>query len=128
MAYKGMLKINNIWVPTPTTFDFSTEDLEDEAFRTADGLMHRQRVGKKIKLTCVWQVIPESNEYYSLVSLLDGLPEFFPVQFPHPNGNNNYVITAYRGNPLSTSMRSYYDNGKKKISYWKNLKVNFIER
>lgn len=47
MVYKGMLKINGIWVPTPTTFDFSTEDLEDEAFRTADGLMHRQRVGEK---------------------------------------------------------------------------------
>lgn len=78
MVYKGMLKINGIWVPTPTTFDFSTEDLEDEAFRTADGLMHRQRVGKKIKLACAWQVIPESDEYYSLVSLLDGLPEFFP--------------------------------------------------
>lgn len=128
MMYKGMLCINGVWIPTPASFDFSVEDLESYANRTADGLMHRTRIGKKIKLQCSWPFILGTREYYSFFDLLDNLPMFFPVIFPHPNGNNRYTMEAYRGNPLSASMRSYYDTATGKISIWKDTKVNFIER
>ena len=129
MIYKGMLKVNGVWIPSPTTFDFAVEDLDLEAFRTADGLMHRQRIGSKINLSCTWEEIPEPAEFYELVELLNSLPEFFPVQFPHPNGDNAYVMTAYRAASMTTPMRGYYyDRQAGKISTWHGLKTKFIER
>lgn len=125
---KNMLKINGIWVFNPAQFNFSVEDLDDTTLRTANGLLYRQRVAKKIKLSVSWNVIPESKEFFELVYLLDNLPEFFTMIFPHPNGNNQYSMTAYRGNPLSMSMRCFYQNSTGLVSLWKELKVNFIER
>lgn len=122
------MQVNGIWLPCPAQLDVNTEDLDIDSFRTTDGLMHRQRISKKIKLSVSWNVIPQSNEFYSLYQVLDNLPEFFTVTFPHPNGNNFYSITAYRGNPLSVSMRSFYNTENGNISKWQNLKVNFIER
>lgn len=120
-----MITINGITLPVPSQFDFSTEDVDAEAFRTTDGLMHRQRMGSKIKLTVTWNALPGSVEFAELVRLLDNLPEFFTLQFPHPIGGTK-TITAYRGNPLSVSMRRYLSDGQ--MALWQNLKVSFIER
>lgn len=128
MTYKGMIKINGVWIPTPATFTFNVEDIDSEAFRTEDGVTHRKRIGKVIKLNCKWDIIPDTQEYYDFFVLMDNLPEFFPVQFPHPNGNNSYTTTMYRGNPLTTSMRSYYDEVTGKVSKWQETSVNLIER
>ena len=128
MTYKGMMKVNGSWIPTPATFTFNVEDIDSEAFRTQDGVTHRKRIGKVIKLNCKWDIIPDTQEYYDFFNIIDNLPPFFEVQFPHPNGNNTYKTTMYRGNPLTTSMRSYWDEKTGKISKWKDTSVNFIER
>lgn len=128
MVFKGMLRIDGEWIPTPSSFDYSEEDIDAKAFRTADALLHRQRVAKKIHVSFSWDLIPDSNEHHRLFTKLSSLPEFFKIQFPHPNGNNNYVMTAYRGNPLTTSMMSYYDEKNGKISRWQNMKCDFIEQ
>lgn len=126
MVYKGMLKVNGTWIPTPAEFTFNTEDIDAEAFRTQDGLTHRKRIGKVAKLNCKWSIIPDTQEYYDFFNLMDNLPEFFTVQFPHPNGTI-YTTTMYRGNPLTAPMRSYYtEDGH--ISKWRDTTVNFIER
>lgn len=126
--YNGMININGTWIPTPAEYTFNVEDIDSEAFRTQDGVTHRKRIGKVIKLNCKWQIVPGTQEYYDFFSLLDNLPEFFPVTFPHPNGNNQYTTVMYRGNPLSTQMRSFYDEGTGHISKWRDTSVNFIER
>jgi|GEM_PF-1786904 len=129
MKYQGEIKVNGIWVPSTTTLDFETSDLDLEAFRTTDSLAHRQRVGKKIKLNCVWQVIEDDEDFRETFNILDNLPEYFPFVFPHPGGNLAFEITAYRGNPLSASLRRFYWNkSNHKIAQWKGLKVNFIEQ
>ena len=128
MTYKGMMKVNGSWIPTPATFTFNVEDIDSEAFRTQDGVTHRKRIGKVIKLNCKWDIIPETQEYYDFFKIIDNLPPFFEVQFPHPNGNNAYKTTMYRGNPLTASMRSYWDEKNGKVSKWKDTYVNFIER
>ena len=128
MKYIGEIKVNGVWLPSVTTLDFSTEDLDLDAFRTSDALMHRQRVGKKIKLSCAWQIIPDNDDFKETFNVLDNLPEYFPLVFPHPGGNLSFQITAYRG-PLSTSMKTfYYDRQRHKLALWTNLKANFIER
>lgn len=128
MVYNGMIKINGNWIPTPATFNFNVEDVDSEAFRTNDGKAHRKRIGKVIKLNCKWDIIPDTQTYYDFFNIMDNLPEFFPVQFPHPNGTNNYTITMYRGNPLTASMRSYYDENTGKVSKWKETSVNLIQQ
>lgn len=120
-----MITINGTMLPVPSQFDFSTEDVDAEAFRTTDGLMHRQRTGSKIKLTVTWNALPGAAEFAELVQVLDNLSEFFTLQFPHPTGGTK-TITAYRGNPLSVSMRRYLSGGQ--LTLWQNLKVSFIER
>jgi len=128
MKYPGEMKVNGVWLPSVTTFDFSTEDLDLDAFRTTDCLMHRQRAGKKIKLSCAWQIIEDNDDYKETFNVLDNLPEYFLMQFPHPGGNLAFEITAYRG-PMSTSMKTFYWNRQNhKLALWQNLKTNFIER
>lgn len=128
MKYKGEIKVNGLWLPSVTTLDFSVEDLDLEAFRSTDGLLHRQRVGNKIKLSCAWQIIEDDGDYRETFNALDNLPEFFVMQFPHPGGNLSFEITAYRG-PLSTSLKTFFwDMQNRKLAQWQNLKTNFIER
>lgn len=128
MKYQGELNVNGVWLPSITTLDFSTEDLDLDAFRTSDTLMHRQRAGKKIKLNCTWQVIEEDADFKETFYVLDNLPEYFPLIFPHPGGELQFQITAYRG-PLSTSLKTFYwDSLNRKLAQWNNLKTNFIER
>ena len=83
MTFRGMIKLNGTWIPTPATLTFNVEDIDSEAFRTQDGVTHRKRIGKVIKLNCKWDIIPDTEQYYEFFNLLDNLPEFFPVQFPH---------------------------------------------
>lgn len=129
MKYKGEIKVNGLWLPSTTTLDFSVEDVDLEAFRSADSLLHRQRVGKKIKLSCVWQIIEDDDDFKETFNILDNLPEFFPFIFPHPGGNLAFEISAMRGNPLSTSLRRFfYDRENHKLAEWKGLKVNFVEQ
>ena len=128
MTYQGELKVNGVWLPSVTTLDFSTEDLDLDAFRTSDALMHRQRAGKKIKLSCAWQIIDNDEDYRETFRVLDNLPEYFPLVFPHPSGDLQFEITAYRG-PLSTSLKTFlWDSQNQRLAQWNNLKTNFIER
>lgn len=128
MKYQGEIKVNGVWLPSVTTLEFSTEDLDLDAFRTSDALMHRQRVGKKIKLGCAWQIIEDNDDFKETFNVLDNLPEYFKLVFPHPGGNLSFEVTAYRG-PLSTSMKTFYwDKENHKLALWQNLKTNFIER
>lgn len=126
-VYKGLLQINGTWIPTPATLEYSIEDLDTDGFQSTDGTVHRNRVGKRGKLTCTWDLVPDAEEYYKFWDLLDSLPQFFPVNFPYPDGTRK-TLSMYRGNPLSATMRSYYSEGTHKISKWKDTKCNFIEQ
>lgn len=124
----GMIKVNGTWISSPAEFTFNVEDIDSEGFRTKNGKTHRKRIGKVIKLNCKWSIVPDTSEYYAFFTIMDNLPEFFEVVFPHPNGTNEYTTTMYRGNPLSASMRSYFNETTGKISKWKDTSVNFIEQ
>lgn len=127
MVYKGMIRVNGTWIPTPADFTYSVEDLDAEGYRTQDGVLHRKRIGKVSKLQCKWSIVPDTDEYYAFFDLLDNLPEYFNVTFPHPDGTNMHTEVMYRGNPLQAQMRSYWtDDGH--ISKWRDTSVNFIGR
>lgn len=51
----GSFKINGVNIPTPSTYEFSIEDLSSEATgRTMDGTMHKDVVAVKDYYTCTW--------------------------------------------------------------------------
>ena len=86
MVYKGMLRVNGTWIPTPAEFTYSVEDLDAEGYRTQDGVLHRKRIGKVSKLQCKWSIVPDTQEYYDFFDVMDNLPEYFSVTYPHPAG------------------------------------------
>lgn len=126
MVYKGMIQVDGTWVPTPAEFTYSVEDLDAEGYRTQDGMLHRKRIGRVSKLQCKWSIVPDTQEYYDFFNLLNNLPEYFEVSYPHPDGTR-VTETMYRGNPLQAPMRSYWvEDGH--ISKWQETSVNFIGR
>lgn len=126
MVYKGMIQVDGTWVPTPAEFTYSVEDLDAEGYRTQDGMLHRKRIGRVSKLQCKWSIVPDTQEYYDFFDLLNNLPEYFEVSYPHPDGTR-VTETMYRGNPLQAPMRSYWvEDGH--ISKWQETSVNFIGR
>ena len=51
----GSFKINGVSIPTPTSYEYSIEDLSSEATgRTMDGTMHKDVVAVKDYYTCGW--------------------------------------------------------------------------
>ncbi len=126
MVYKGMIQVDGTWIPTPAEFTYSVEDLDAEGYRTQDGMLHRKRIGRVSKLQCKWSIVPDTQEYYDFFDLLNNLPEYFEVSYPHPDGTR-VTETMYRGNPLQAPMRSYWvEDGH--ISKWQETSVNFIGR
>lgn len=123
-----MLKVNGVWLPPASSFDVNVDDLDEEAFRSADGALHRTRIGKAITVNCTWEIIPNTNEFYKLYNLLDNMSALGNrLQFPHPNGKNDFIISCYRAAKMKVNMRSYYDYGNHRISEWKGLTATFIE-
>ena len=55
MSLTGTFKINNVAIPTPTTYEFNIEDLSsEETGRTLDGVMHKDVVADKDTYSCTW--------------------------------------------------------------------------
>lgn len=54
LAYQ-ILKINDTILKTPADVTWSLQDLSSpDTGRTLDGVMHKDRVAQKVKLTCKW--------------------------------------------------------------------------
>lgn len=123
----AFIQINGAWVKSPAELTYDIEDLDASGFRTTDGRMHRERIGKKMKLGITWNEQANPADFHSLYRLLDNLPEFFTVTFPYPDGTTA-TKTMYRGNPLSTSMRSYLSENGNNVARYSTLKVSLIER
>lgn len=127
MVCKGMVQVNGIWIPTPASLKVGVKQLDTSGHRTQDGLLHRNMIGRKKTIDCVWSIIPDTDEYYAFFRIMENLPEFFPFVYPHPNGNNYTSITAYVGD-ISATMLSYWNKGDRKVSRWRDTSANFIER
>lgn len=123
----NMIKVNGVWIPSPSGLDISLESLDKYAERTEDGLLQREMVGKKLKYQLNWQYIPDAVQFNEFWAMLAETGEFFEFVAPTPDGNNAKAIEAYIG-PMSTTMQSYYDIGKQRQARWKSFKANIIER
>lgn len=110
-------------IPTPASYEYTFSDVDKNSGRNDYGLMERNRIGSKVKLTLSWNAQKYPNVHNEMISLLKSLPPFFYCEYPDPDGSMR-VIECYRGD-IKTSMYRY-DSASN--SLWKETSCNFIER
>lgn len=120
----AILQINKIDITDPMTLTWDIYDLdgEDGAGRTADGLMHRDRVAVKRKLNCTWSPL-EPYEMSVLLKAMDDV--FFTVRYPDAHDGMYREGVFYVGD---RSAPLYVWNEAKQKFLWEGLSANFIER
>ena len=120
----AILQINKIDIADPMTLTWDIYDLdsEDGAGRNQEGLMFRDRVAVKRKLTCTWPPMDNAEMSKLLKAMSD---VFFTIRYPDAYDG------AYREGEFYVGDRStpmYMWNAEKGKYLWQGLSANFIER
>ena len=87
---KKPFKINNVAIPTPSTYKYGIEDLSSEATgRTLDGIMHKDVVATKDYYECTWKSL-SWEDTAQLMNAIDGKTK---VTFTHadPRVPNTFI-------------------------------------
>lgn len=114
-----MLEINNIPIPTPSSFQVGIMDLS-KAERNAKGDMLIDRVATKRKIELKWNYV-EGGQLSKLLQLVNKV--YFFVKYPDPMTGKFETKTFYVGD-RNSGMYSYRD-GK---PVWNDISFNFIEK
>lgn len=116
-----------IALPDPSKMEWGLQDVSDsEAGRTQDGLMHKNRIAQKRKLTLEWPaVIPAvASQILQAVN-----PEYLSVTYFDAMSGQNETRTMYVGD-RSAPVLFWIDEsspvGNKK--YFASVKFNLIEQ
>lgn len=90
---KQPFKINNVAIPTPSTYKYGIEDLSSEATgRTLDGIMHKDVVATKDYYECTWKSL-SWEDTAQLMNAIDGKTQ---VTFTHADPRvPNTFVTGY---------------------------------
>jgi len=121
-------KIDGVRIPTPSTYNFSLEDLSSEQTgRTLDGVMHKDVVDDKMRFDCTWARL----SWDDMSTLLGAINKKTKVRFTyadpryppdndHPNGfrEGDFYVGTRTGAALDLS-----DNKRN----WTGLSIDFIE-
>ena len=108
--------------PSPTELSWELNDVDKTSGRNDSGLMLREVMGKKNKITIKWAFAVETPEFRRFVKWAKGLPPFFYVQFNDPAGDP-ITMEAY-SSKLSASLAYEDSQGRA----WKNFSFAAIER
>ena len=115
-----MIKINGVDMPTPKSYEVSINDIDGEnSNRDLTGIMYRDRIATKRKLTMEWAPLTQENSSLLLNAVTS---TFFDCTFPDPKEGIT-TKTMYVGDrtvPMLT-----FING---VPRWSGIKMNFIER
>lgn len=116
-----MLKINNVEIAAPKSYQPSLNDIDGETNRNANGDMVRDRITTKRKLEMEWG--PLSQQEISIL-LKAVSSEFFECTFLDPM-DGLITKTMYVGDRTAPAYVYDSESGEMK---WKSLKMNFIEQ
>lgn len=114
-----MLEINNVPIPTPSSFQVGIMDLS-KAERNAKGDMLIDRIATKRKIELKWKHL-EVGQLASLLQLVNNV--YFFVKYPDPMTGRFETKTFYVGD-RTTPMYSFID-GK---PVWNDIGFNIIEK
>lgn len=112
-----------ITLPTPSTYSYQYADVDLDSGRNDSGMMMRNRVGAKVKLTLSWNAEKEPGTHARMISILKNLPPFFYCEYVDAD-NTRRVIECYHGDITTDLFRYDPDTG----NIWRDTKVNFVER
>lgn len=115
-----VFKINGKAIYEPSSFSVGMEDLELSAERTADGILHRERVRTGVRKVSIGYNTLTQEEISDLLPMLT--PEFFSLTYPDPE-TGTATIECYCAKKDSELYSRIFYNG-----LWRNIKFNCIER
>lgn len=114
------MKIDGVTIPTPSDIEFNVSDIDGESYRGANGIMVRDRIATKRKLSCKWKVLTVAE-----MSLLQEKtsPTFFTLEFFDAKTGQNKTGKFYAGDKTS----SVYSlvNG---LPRWTDVSIDFVEQ
>ena len=119
--HKNMLKVDNVWVKSPSSMTVHIQDISrSNAGRTEDGLMHKERIARKVKIDLQWSN-PSPEDAQAILSAF--APEYVQVQFVHPLTNTATTKTFYSGDQ-DTPVKIWTVGNKR----YESISFNIIER
>lgn len=111
-------------IKCPSKYQYVLEDVsDDDAGRTEDGVMHKNRIGQTIGVELQWNGLT-TKELHDLLVAFN--PEYITVKFIEPlsgNPNNNYFkeLEVYVGNRKSPMYSA-------SLNLWENLSLKIVDR
>lgn len=100
-----VFKIDGVAIPTPSSYDFSIEDLSsEETGRTLDGVMHKDVVSVKDTYTCTWKNVSWTVAA-QLMNAIDGKTKvsltYADPRVPNEFITNNFYIGERKGTAVN---------------------------
>ena len=120
LPLSSIYKINGTPIPSPTEASVSIEDLEVDAYRTADGVLHRERARQGVRKVSFKYDILTQSEYASLLTQLS--PLFFELTYLDPQRGAS-TIECYSSKKEGSLYSALLYNG-----LYRDITFNCIER
>ena len=121
MANNSMIKVDGVWIKTPSTFTWELNDVSaSDAGRTQDALMHKNRVARKRKIQLSWSM-PTPEEAKTILEAFS--PEYFNVTYFDPLAGHMVTKTFYCGDQ-SAPVKIWAVGNRR----YETISFNIIER
>lgn len=116
-----MIRVNGSRVLTPSTFDFSINDISTaDSGRTQNGQMHKTRVARKRKIALSWNNVTPDEAHSILAAFRD---VYFRVNYFDPDSNQTETREFYAGD-MSAPIKQWSVNNK----IYSQVSFDIIER
>lgn len=118
--WQGLVFKNVTISPAPTTYGVGVMDLDAKSERVASGLMFRDRIAVKRKLTLKWDEVTQSQAR-AIMQAVKGV--FVEVEYDDLEDGARRTGTFYAGDRTATAMD--YVDGE---IVWENFAFNLTEQ
>lgn len=122
-ANMGLLNINNVDMPKPTSYQVGVQDLDSaETVRSESGILHRDRVRAGVrKISVSWTV--KAADISKILKAVQN--ESCTVKFFDPQENSVKTATMYAGDRVPTL--SVQTNENDTDNTWWDLSFDLVE-
>lgn len=118
-TYNPIENVGGVFVRSPSAFQWSLQDISSpDAGRTEDGLMHKDRIGQKVKIQLSWNNIPTSDASAILTAFN---PEYVEIKYLDPMAGDYLTKTFYVGDRSAPMYNAT-------VGLWSNVSFNIIEQ
>ena len=117
--YNPIENVGGVFLRSPSTYQVEYNDVSDpDAGRTEDGLMHKNRIGQKVKIQLAWNNINDADAS-AILTAFD--PEYVEVKYKDPKTNSYLTKTFYVGDRSAPAYN-------RTVGVWSNIAFNIIEQ